>query len=202
MTPGRALAALALATAATLASACSCAASGSATSPGGPVAIAAAEQTLRGAASGVTPPWPPPPEPAAAAPVPAATVPAAEQGVLEAYARYWELYAGALLALDDSRLPEVMTGPRLRRAREEIERLRLSGQAVHVDVESFPIVGMLAGEEAVIIDRYRNHSYFVGTEDGRPVSARGVATTVHATVSLVQEEGAWKVRESLRERAP
>ncbi len=129
-------------------------------------------------------------------------MPAAERELLSAYERYWDLYAVALLELDGARLGEVMTGPRLARAQEEIARLRLSGHAVRVDVESAPIVGMLEGEEAVIIDRYRNQSYLVDAEGGRPVAARGVAATVHATVSLVREEGAWKVRESLRERAP
>ncbi len=141
----------------------------------------------------------PPPEPASAPTIP--PPPPAEQELLQAYARYWELYAGALLALDGSRLGEVMTGPRLERAEQEIELLTLSGHAVRIDVESAPIVGMLDGEEAVIIDRYRNQSYLVDAETGRPVAARGVANTVHATVSLVLEEGAWKVRDSLREEA-
>ena len=203
MSGSPASAALALAAAATLAGACTCAAPGPAQTPGEPVAIAVPPEAHASAApSVVTPPYPPPAEAAASAPVPAAAVPAAERELLQAYERYWELYARALLALDGSHLPEVMTGPRLERAREEIARLELSGHAVRLDVESAPIVGMLRGEEAVIIDRYRNQSYLVDAEEGRPVAARGVANVVHATVSLVREEGAWKVRESRRERAP
>lgn len=143
----------------------------------------------------------PPPEPAPTRPeaIEVPPPPPPEQELLSAYARYWELYAEALLALDESRLGEVMTGPRLERAREEIARLRASGHAVRVDVESAPIVGMLRGEEAVIVDRYSNQSYLVDAGSGRPVSARGVANTVRATVSLVIEEGAWKVRDSRRE---
>ena len=128
-------------------------------------------------------------------------MPPAERELLDAYACYWELYAEALLSLDAGRLGEVMTGPRLERAREEIARLRLAGHAVRIDVESAPIVGMLAGEEAIIVDRYLNQSYLVDAESGRPVAARGVANTVHATVSLLREEGSWKVRDSHREES-
>ncbi|MCY4638919.1 MAG: hypothetical protein OXC94_01070 [Chloroflexi bacterium] len=151
------------------------------------------------------PPYPPPAPaepPAAGTPVAPPPLPAPERELLRDYARYWELYAEALLALDGSRLPEVMTGPRLERAREEIARLRAAGHAVRVDVENSPIVGMLAGEEAVIVDRYRNQSYLVDAASGRPVSARGVANSVHATVSLLREEGSWKVRDSRREEDP
>ncbi len=151
------------------------------------------------------PPYPPPapagpPEAGSATPIP--PLPAPEREVLGSYARYWELYAEALLALDESRLGEVMTDPRLARAREEIARLRASGHAVRLDVEISPIVGRLEGEEAVIIDRYLNQSYLVSVASGRPVAARGVANRVHATVSLVREEGVWKVRDSHREEDP
>ena len=194
-------AALALAASATAACACTSAAPGPAESPEGPVVMASPQAPAAAAPSAAMQHYPPSAEPAASAPVPVAPVPAAERELLEAYGRYWELYAGALLALDGSRLSEVMTGPRLERAQEEIARLELTGHAVRVDVESAPIVGMLRGGEAVIIDRYRNQSYVVDAQ-GRPVSARGVANIVHVTVSLVREEGAWKVRESRRERAP
>ncbi len=185
--------------AALLAGACSCAGGdgravpGRTAAPGAPPAAAPAP---------AIPPYPPPASeepPAAGTPAPPPPLPAPERELLRDYARYWELYAGALLSLDGSRLGEVMTGPRLERAREEIARLRAAGHAVRVDVESAPIVGMLAGEEAVIVDRYRNQSYLVDATSGRPVSARGVANTVHATVSLLREEGSWKVRDSHRE---
>lgn len=193
----RALAAAALSALALAAGACSCGGAGpGAALPGG--AAGSAPQATAAAPVTVIAPYPT----AAAAPAPPA-VPPAERELLRAYARHWELYAAALLSLDGSRLPEVMTGPRLERAREEIARLRLSGRAVRVDVESAPVVGMLRGEEAVIVDRYRNQSYLLDRATGRPVAARGVATTVHATVSLVLEEGSWKVRDSVREgRSP
>ena len=146
MSRSRASAALALAAAATLACACTCAAPGPAESPRGAVVVESPrEAPAAWATAAVTPPYPPPPEPAASAAGTDAAVPGAERELLEAYERYWELYARALLALDGSRLPEVMTGPRLQRAREEIARLELSGHAVRVDVESAPIVGMLRG---------------------------------------------------------
>ena len=197
---GRPLAAAALALAAALlAGACSCTCAGGndgavperTATPGAPTATAPAP---------VIPPYPPPaPAEPSATEVPPPPLPAPERELLDAYARYWEFYSEALLSLDGSRLGEVMTGPRLERAREEIARLRAAGHAVRVDVESAPIVGMLRGEEAVIVDRYRNQSYLVDATSGRPVAARGVANTVHATVSLLREEGSWKVRDSRRE---
>ncbi len=197
---GRPLAAAALALAAALlAGACSCtcaggndgAVPGRTAAPGAPAASAPAP---------AIPPYPPPaPAEPPAAEVQPPPLPTPERELLDDYARYWELYAEALLSLDGSRLGEVMTGPRLERAREEVARLRAAGHAVRVDVESAPIVGMLRGEEAVIVDRYRNQSYLVDATSGRPVAARGVANTVHATVSLLREEGSWKVRDSRRE---
>lgn len=193
--------ALAAVAAGLLASSCTCAGGEGGAAPAGTAAGGAPPASSPAPA---IPPYPPPPAPAAPTPVPLAPppVPPAERELLEAYARYWEVYSAALAALDASRLPEVMTGPRLQRAREEIARLRLSGHAVRIDVESAPIVGMLLGEEAVVVDRYLNQSYLVDAETGLPVAARGVANAVHATVSLVREEGSWKVRESRRERAP
>ena len=191
----RVLASLVLCTLALAVSACSCAGE-----PQEPTRGQA--RTQPAAAAEPTPatlPYPPPEAEPPAAEVRPAPPPPAEQELLRAYARYWELYAEALLALDPSRLPEVMTGPRLERAREEIARLRAAGHAVRVDVESSPIVGMLRGEEAVIVDRYRNQSYLVDAGSGRPIAARGVANSVHVTVSLLREEGSWKVRDSRRE---
>lgn len=190
-----AAAAGALAAAALLGGACTC---GGGDEGAVPASTAATGAPAAGAPAPAIPPYPPPPPTTGVAPPPG-RLPPAERELLDAYARYWELYAAALLALDGSRLPEVMTGPRLERARGEIARLRASGHAVRVDVESAPVVGMLRGEAAVIVDRYRNQSYLVDPRTGRPVAARGVATTVRATVSLVIEEGSWKVRDAHRE---
>ena len=189
-----ALAAALLAALALAAAACGCDAGAGPAEPPPGTALASS-----GAAPpGTVVPYPPPEPDAADLPPPAPPLPPEQRELLAAHARYWELYAEALLALDASRLPEVMTGARLERAREEIARLRAAGHAVRLDVESEPVVGMLRGGEAVVIDRYRNQSYLVDAESLRPVSARGVATTVHASFSLVREEGRWKVAESHR----
>ncbi|MDR7551262.1 MAG: hypothetical protein QN131_15215, partial [Armatimonadota bacterium] len=89
---------------------------------------------LLAACNGATPSSEPTPK---ESPSPAGTVtveltPTAspEEAVKQAYLHYWEVYSEALFNLDSSRLSEVMTGPRLERALQEIERLQEQGRAV------------------------------------------------------------------------
>ena len=147
----------------------------------------------------------PAPEPTREPPVPpalTAPVPPETEKLLDAYAHYWELYAEALLLLDGSRLPEVMTGPRLERALLEVERLRRSGRAVQIVVVGAPLVAAIAPGEATIVDHYENASYLIDPQTREAVADRGDPETIRTIVSLVRETDGWKVHESHRQETP
>ncbi|MBE0611895.1 MAG: hypothetical protein IH609_21125, partial [Dehalococcoidia bacterium] len=93
-------------------------------------------------------------------PQPTAT-PDPEAEVLAGYERYWEVYAEALRNRDDSRLDEVMTGPRLERGVTEIAGLVADDRAVEQVVHLNPIVVEIVGDQAVVFDEYENFSYYV-----------------------------------------
>lgn len=127
---------------------------------------------------------------------------ATEDEVLAAYAYYWDVYAEALFDVDPSRLSEVMTGARLQRALDEIERLKDDGQAVRIVVDNDPLVVSVGGGEAVVADVYENSSYLVDATTKEPVGDRGEPNTLRDTFTLVLEDGLWKVRDSLRQVDP
>ena len=129
----------------------------------------------------------------------AAPTPSIEDEVLAAYARYWDVYADALLRLDSTRLSEVMTGPRLERAVEEIRALEAQGQAVRIIVQTDPLVATVAGDEARVVDEYVNSSYLIDAISKEAVGDREEPNTLRDTFSLVRENGSWRVRDSLRQ---
>jgi len=158
----------------------------------------------RGADQPPSPTWTPTDTPTIAttvAPTPTPT-PSLEEEVLSAYARYWDVYADALLRLDGSRLSEVMTGPRLQRAIDEIEDLRSQGRAVRVLVQNAPLVAATGADEAAIVDEYVNSSYLIDASTQEPIGDRGEPNTLRDTFTLVLEEDGWKVRDSLRQVEP
>lgn len=112
------------------------------------------------------------------------------------------MYADAMLRLDGAQLHDVMTGPRLERALDEIETLRANGQAVRIVVESDPFVADISGDEAAIIDEYENSSYLIDPVTKEPVTDRGEPNTLRDTFTLVREDDVWKVRDSVRQESP
>lgn len=122
-----------------------------------------------------------------------------EEEVREAYLRYWEVYAQALIDLDTAGLADVMTGPRLERALDEVEGLRNDGRAVRVVVENNPLVVEVENDEATVFDEYENSSYLVDPETKEPVDTPPNAETIRDTVTMVRIDGTWKVLDSVRE---
>ncbi|RJQ07847.1 MAG: hypothetical protein C4558_08975 [Dehalococcoidia bacterium] len=122
--------------------------------------------------------------------------------ILAAYRRYWEVYADAILRLDDSRLGEVMTGPRLDRARQEIRDLTSQGHAVRIVVENEPVLGTINGNEATLLDVYKNASYLVDATTKQPIAGTGTPNMLKDAVTLVRVGDVWKVRDSIRQASP
>jgi hypothetical protein len=123
-----------------------------------------------------------------------------EETVEEAYLHYWEVYGEALFNLDNSRLSEVMTGPRLERALEEIERLQEQGRAVKIVVENRPVVVEVEGDEALVLDEYENRSYLIDAATKEPLSEPPTTgETIRDRVTLTQVGTTWKVLDTVRE---
>lgn len=123
-----------------------------------------------------------------------------EAEVLAAYAEYWEIYIEALRNRDDSRLGEVMTGPRLQRGLQEIADLHAQGRAVQLVVDNSPIVLEIRGDLALISDEYENNSYYIDPVTKEPVGATPVGSeTLKDLITLERVDGVWKVRDGVRE---
>ncbi|MCK6565215.1 MAG: hypothetical protein L6Q80_10745 [Dehalococcoidia bacterium] len=127
-------------------------------------------------------------------------IPDPEAEVLAAYERYWDVYAEALRDRDDSRLDEVMTGPRLDRAVAEIQDLRNQDYAVALVVNSRPVVVAIQDDEAMLMDAYENQSYRIDPETKAPLQPTPApGPTQRDRVTLQRVGGAWKVVETVRQ---
>jgi len=139
------------------------------------------------------------PSPAVTETAEATPTPTIEEEVSEAYLRYWDVYSEGLFDLETSRFDEVMRGPRLERAVDEIESLRQDGRAVKIVVENHPVVVKVEGDEAVVFDEYENDSYLIDPETKEPVGDPGTGEVIRDTVTLTRSGQTWKVLDSVRE---
>ena len=123
-----------------------------------------------------------------------------EEAVKETYLHYWEVYSESLFNLDSTRLSEIMTGPRVERALEEIERLQEQGRAVKIVVENRPVVVQVEGDQAVVLDEYENRSHFIDPETKEPLSEPpATGETIRDRVTLTRVGDTWKVLDTVRE---
>jgi hypothetical protein len=130
---------------------------------------------------------------------PATTTVSPEEEVEAAYLRYWDVYADAVHNLDTSRLADVMTGPRLERALNEVQQLRDQGRAVDIVVENHPVVVQIESDRAVVYDEYENRSYFIDPTTKEALSSPEGSQTIRDTVTLTRVGQTWKVLDTLRE---
>lgn len=139
------------------------------------------------------------PSPIATATVQPTPTVSPEEAVIQAYLHYWDVYGEGLYDLDTNRLSEVMTGPRLERALDEVENLREEGRAVKIVVENQPVVVQLEGDRAVVFDEYENKSHFIDPATKEPVGEPGAREVIRDTVTLTRSGQTWKVLDSVRE---
>jgi len=141
------------------------------------------------------------PSPTPTAPQPT-TTPDPETEVLEAYATYWEVYAEALRNRDDSRLDEVMTGPRLERGLAEVAGLIADDRAVEQVVHLNPIVVEIVGDQAIVFDEYENYSYYIDPGTHQPLRPTPATPQVlRDTVTMHRIDGVWKVFDGIRQES-
>lgn len=129
----------------------------------------------------------------------ATSTPSPEAAVLNAYTRYWQVYSQAIFDLDESHLIEVMTGPRLDRAHDEIRALMAKGQAVKIVVTNQPQIASIQGDTAVLIDMYQNGSYVIDAGTKQPITGAGTPNVLKDAVTLQRVDGTWKVRDTVRQ---
>ncbi len=134
---------------------------------------------------------------------PAATptaTPSIEQEVSEAYLRYWDAYAEALLNLDPGLAEGVASGQELRRIREEVETLRSQGVALRVVVEHNSVVLEASENSAVVFDEIVNNSFYVDPETKEPPVGSGSGEILRDTFYFERIDGQWMVVRSTRQR--
>jgi hypothetical protein len=141
----------------------------------------------------------PSPRPSTAETVSASPTTSVEEAVTEGYLQYWHVYSDALYNLDASRLGDVMTGPRLQRAIDEVSGLVQQGRAVKIEVSNQPVVLQVDGDKATVFDEYQNRSGFIDPVTKEPLSSPGNAEVIRDSVTLTRVDGVWKVLDSVRE---
>ena len=122
-----------------------------------------------------------------------------ERAVEEAYLRYWDVYTGALLNLDVSRLAEVVAEDELRRIQAEIAGFRQAGHALRVRVTHNYLIFDVTADEAKILDEIVDRSFRVDPVTKDPPQGSDESTTVRDLFLLKKAGGAWRVTKSIRE---
>ena len=117
-----------------------------------------------------------------------------EQAVLDAYRRYWQIYiaVGSEMKLPDPRLAEVATGEGLRTLGSAFLADKAGGHLLRGTIDLAPKVVDLAPDKALVRDCYASHILVVDAATGRPLGPER-PERVLVTVTLVPENGAWKV---------
>jgi hypothetical protein len=136
-----------------------------------------------------------PPPPASSeneSPTPTATDPRAQ--VEQAYLHAWDVWAEALMTLDPSRLPEVLTGRALRVVRERLEEQRQKDQPVLLRAEHNYRIVIMDETTASVDDRYVNHSVRLDPETLEPIEG-DPNQRLHTSFTLKLVDGTWKIAE-------
>ena len=119
--------------------------------------------------------------------------------ISEAYLHFWAVRSDAAYELNPELLPQVTAGDQLVREQQEIERLRLQGQAAVTLVDhSFQPVYVDQGR-AIVFDIYRSRSYVVDASTRlAPAPTPDAHRQVRIAFELRRIDGIWKVTDSER----
>ncbi len=116
-----------------------------------------------------------------------------EREIEAAYLHYWDVRTQAYLALDSSRLPEVMANDELTRNQKQIADLKAQGRAAKLDVEHQIAFAKVAPDSAIVYDEYLNKSVFVDMVTKEELKTSEPPEREKISFDMQKIDGAWKV---------
>ena len=114
--------------------------------------------------------------------------------VEQAYLNAWDVWAYALLRLDTSRLPDVLTGNALDTINTQVERQRGRNQPVRVSAEHDYMITLASDTRASVDDNYVNHNVRLDPETMEPIE-EDPNERVRLTFIMTLVGGTWKISE-------
>ena len=113
------------------------------------------------------------------------------------YLRAWDVWAGALLRLDASNLPDVLTGSALKLITAQVNEQRSKNEPVRIRVEHNYRIVLIDKRTASVDDRYINHNVRLDPETLKPIEDDPNARA-HTSFTLKLEDGTWKIAEIIQ----
>ena len=86
-----------------------------------------------------------------------------------AYSQYWDARSQATWTLDPAVLDEVATGEELAALKRDVDGLRAEGRAIKTEVQHQFTVVRVDGDEAQVLDRFRDFSIYVDSQTKQPL---------------------------------
>lgn len=118
-----------------------------------------------------------------------------EQGYLHG----WDVWADALKRLDDSRLPEVLTGDALTKITAQVKRQRDKNQPVQIRVEHNYRITVASETTASVDDNFVNHNVRLDPKTMEPIE-KDPNKRVRNTFTMRLVGGTWKISDIIEFR--
>ena len=120
-----------------------------------------------------------------------------------AYTQYWDARAQAVWTLDPAPLDAVATGDELQALKQDVDQLRSEGRAIKAEVQHQYTVVRVDGEQAQVLDRFRDFSIYVDPDTKQPLAGQVRPDEANAPLNTAlyymrTEDGAWKVERGER----
>ena len=120
-----------------------------------------------------------------------------------AYAKYWDARAQATSTLDPAPLDDVATGEELLALRRDVDGLRTEGRAIKTEVQHQYTVVRVDGDEAQVLDRFRDFSVYVDVSTKQPLPGEVRPDEANAPLNTVlyylqRTADTWKVERGQR----
>ena len=112
----------------------------------------------------------------------------------QAYLHAWDVWAEALMTLDPSRLPEVLSGDALELVQGQVEAQQEKNQPVRVRVEHDYRIVLIDATTASVDDRYVNHNVRLDPQSLEPIE-EDPSESVRRSFTLRLVDGTWKISE-------
>lgn len=114
-----------------------------------------------------------------------------------AFQRFWQVRAQAMLDLNTAPLTTVMDGPLLQREQAGLDQMRAQNQAEQIDVQHHMQITHATDTEATIVDNYTSHTVPVDLASNELGTPSPVGTW-HLAYHFQKLGGTWKVVEAVQ----